>query len=349
MAFLQTKEWKADAVLISDPRNIRHITGFAGGEGFLYLSEEGKVLLVDSRYTVQAREETSGITVTEYRNNYMEELSVLLKAQDVKILGFEGEHLSYQEYETLRNFFKEITLVSVGNYFTRKRAIKTETELSLLERAQAIGDEAFSKILEILKPGMTELSVAAHLEFFMKEAGAEGLSFDTIVASGIHSAMPHAIPTDKKLEKGDFVTMDFGCCYHGYCSDMTRTVVIGKADDKQKEIYQVVLEAQLAALDFIRAKRRGNEVDAVAREVISKAGYGEYFGHGLGHSVGLFIHEEPRLSRLCEEELLEGMIETVEPGIYIPGFGGVRIEDMVAVTSNGCKNLTKSAKKLLEL
>lgn len=349
MAFLQTKEWQADAVLVSDPFNIRHITGFAGGEGYLYVSGEGKVLLVDSRYTVQAKKETDGITVTEYRNNYMEELALLVKAQGIKSLGFEGEALSYQEYEKLSNFFPEVTLVSIGDYFTRKRAVKTETELSLLERAEAIGDEAFSRILGILKPGMTELSVAAHLEFFMKEAGAEGLSFDTIVASGIHSSMPHAVPTGKKLEKGDFVTMDFGCRYHGYCSDMTRTVVIGKAGQKQKEIYQVVLEAQLAALDFIRAGKRGNEVDAVARKLITKAGFGEYFGHGLGHGVGLFIHEEPRLSRLCEEELFEGMIETVEPGIYIPGFGGVRIEDMVAVTRNGCKNFTKSTKELLEL
>jgi len=229
------------------------------------------------------------------------------------------------------------------------RQIKSEEELEYLEKAEAIGDLAFEKILTILKPGMTELEVAAELEYQMKKAGAENFSFSTIVASGLNSSMPHAIPGEKKLEEGDFVTMDFGCTYKGYCSDMTRTVVLGKASEKQKEIYNTVLKAQLAALDAIKAGVTGKSVDKVARDIITEAGYGECFGHGLGHSVGLFIHEEPRLSPAGETVLEENMIETVEPGIYVPGFGGVRIEDMVAVTKDGCKNFTHSPKELIEI
>ena len=196
---------------------------------------------------------------------------------------------------------------------------------------------------------MTEKEVAAELEYSMKKHGAEGLSFSTIVASGLHSSMPHAIPTDKPIEKGDFVTMDFGCVYEGYCSDMTRTVVVGKADEKQKEIYEIVRRAQQNCLDHLRAGISGQEADGYAREVISDAGYGEYFGHGTGHSVGLVIHEEPRISPLDRTILRENMIETVEPGIYIPGFGGVRIEDMVVITADGYRNYAHSPKELIEL
>ena len=200
-----------------------------------------------------------------------------------------------------------------------------------------------------IKPGVTELTIAAKLDYYMRELGAEGNSFDTIVASGLHSAMPHAVPTAKKLEKGDFITMDFGCRYDGYCSDMTRTVVLGEASSKQKEIYGIVLKAQMAALEQICAGKTGSEVDQVARGLIAEAGYGEYFGHGLGHSVGLFIHEEPRLSPKCHSALQKNMTMTVEPGIYIPEFGGVRIEDLVVITEKGCRNLAHSPKELIEL
>ena len=200
-----------------------------------------------------------------------------------------------------------------------------------------------------MKPGMTELEAAAELEYLMKQEGAEDLSFNTIVASGLNSSMPHAIPGTKQFEKGDFITFDFGCKYKGYCSDMTRTVVLGKASDKQKEIYNVVLKAQLAGLDALKAGKSGASVDKVARDIIADAGYGEYFGHGLGHSVGLFIHENPRLSPSDDTILKENMIETVEPGIYVPGLGGVRIEDMVVVTKEGHINLAHSPKELIEL
>jgi Xaa-Pro aminopeptidase len=196
---------------------------------------------------------------------------------------------------------------------------------------------------------MTELEAAAELEYFMKKEGAEDLGFNTIIASGLNSSMPHAIPSEKPFEEGDFITFDFGCKYKGYRSDMTRTVVLGKASEKQKEIYNIVLKAQLAALDAIKAGMKGCEVDKVARDIITEAGYGEYFGHGLGHSVGLEIHEEPRLSVTSETVLQANMIETIEPGIYIPGFGGVRIEDMILVTEEGHINYAHSPKELIEI
>ena len=254
------------------------------------------------------------------------------------------------EFAALQRALPEVKQwIPLAGRVDRLRRIKTPEEIGYMRRAEEIGDEAFEALLPLLKPGMTELEAAAELEYQMKKRGAEGFSFDTIMASGIHSSMPHAIPSGKKLEAGDFITMDFGCTYQGYCSDMTRTVVMGKADEKQKEMYGIVLRAQRAALELIRAGLPGSRVDREAREIIEKAGYGDCFGHGLGHSVGLYIHEEPRLSPSDDTILEPGMIETVEPGIYVPGFGGVRIEDMVAVTEDGCENLTRSPKELLEL
>ena len=229
------------------------------------------------------------------------------------------------------------------------RQIKSEEELEYLEKAEAIGDLAFEKILTILKPGMTELEVAAELEYQMKKAGAENFSFSTIVASGLNSSMPHAIPGEKKLEEGDFVTMDFGCTYKGYCSDMTRTVVLGKASEKQKEIYNTVLKAQLAALDAIKAGVTGKSVDKVARDIITgpvTASASDMVWDIVWDCLFMRSRDCHRQERTVLEE---NMIETVEPGIYVPGFGGVRIEDMVAVTKDGCKNFTHSPKELIEI
>ena len=292
----------------------------------------------------------------------MEELMAEVNAEHQTVERFEGDLSPYLREPTESIEFERLTL------FPEAKAEYQPEKLLTFEQAKEDidfvfhvfhdtyglydyfgGDEAFSYILNELKPGVTELQIAAKLEYFMRSHGAEGTSFDTIVASGYHSAMPHAVPTEKPLENGDFVTMDFGCRYQGYCSDMTRTVVIGKADPRQKEIYQIVLEAQQAALEGLRPGMTGTEGDRLARDVIEKAGYGEYFGHGLGHSVGLEIHEKPALSTRDETVLLPGMIETVEPGIYIPGFGGVRIEDMVVLTETGIRNLTTSPKELIEL
>ena len=281
--------------------------------------------------------------------DYIKRLYGFMQEENVKVLGFEDEHLIYVSVKGLQDGCPGVEFAALGGALNRLRIIKNEAELKALRQAEHVGDLAFEEILKIIRPGMTELQVAAELEYSMKKNGAVRTSFETIVASGINSAMPHAIPSEKKIESGDFVTMDFGCMIDGYCSDMTRTIVVGKADEKQKEIYNIVLQAQLAALDAVKAGMKGSEVDKVARDIIYSAGYQECFGHGLGHSVGLFIHEDPRLSPKCHEVLEENMIQTVEPGIYVPGFGGVRIEDMIIVKKDGHENLTHSPKELLEV
>lgn len=345
------KEKKLDAALICDPYNIRYLSGFSGGTGYLYISKEKQALLTDSRYTTAAMQETSGFKIVEAAQSegYYKAVYAMLLEENAKSIGFESERITYSEYLKWSKYLKGVDFVGLPDEFTALRRIKADWEIDRLRRAEAIGDKAFKRILDIIKPGMTEISVAAHIEFFMKEEGAEGLSFETIAASGKNSSMPHAIPTEKRIENGDFLTLDFGCIYRGYCSDMTRTVVVGKADKRQREIYEVVRQAQQAALDFIKEGYKGREIDKVARDVINKAGYGKYFGHGLGHGVGLYIHEEPRLSLSGEDIIKAGMVETVEPGIYIPDFGGVRIEDMVVVTKEGIINLTGSPKELIEI
>lgn len=227
--------------------------------------------------------------------------------------------------------------------------IKDAHELSAIAAAAKIADDAFAYILTKITPDKTEREIALSLEFFMRENGAEGLSFETIAASGVRSAMPHGTATDKKIGNNVFFTLDFGCKYKGYCSDMTRTVVVGKATGKQKEIYETVLSAQTAALLELSAGVPANVVDSVARNVIKDAGYGKYFGHGLGHSLGLSVHEKPSLSPKCSDILLPNIPMTVEPGIYIDDFGGVRIEDLVVIRENGYENLVTSPKELIEL
>ncbi len=342
-------------ILITDPYNLRYFTGFRGGEGVALFSADRGVLYVDSRYTEAAKAEVqaagSGFTVTEFNREapLMGLIQKQLSEDGVKELGFEDQYMVCSSYISYKEKLSPVRLIPLEDALTRERRIKTPEELELLRKAESIGDIAFNEILSVLRPGMTELEVAAELEYRMKRAGAEGLSFDTIAASGIHSSMPHAIPSMKKLEAGDFLTMDFGCIYQGYCSDMTRTVVIGKASEEQKKVYQTVLDAQRKAMEGLRPGMRCCDVDRIARDHIEEAGYGAYFGHGLGHSVGLYIHESPALNTRDETILEPGMIETVEPGIYIPGFGGVRIEDMGVVTEQGYESFAHSEKNLIEI
>ncbi len=344
------QELSLGAVLISNGNNMRYISGFAGATGYLYLSEQRHAVVTDFRYTIQAEQEADGYEIITIGNGgYEEALNDLLSSDKISRLGFEAEDMLFADYHRLKDKLKVEELVAIGHEITNMRRIKSTKELEYIRQAEGIGDKVFTEILSFIKPGMTELEVAARIEYLLKLYGASGVSFPAIVASGINSSMPHAVPTQKKIEVGDFLTMDFGCVYEGYCSDMTRTIMIGKANDKQKEVYQTVLNAQLAALEFIKAGYQGKEIDKVARDLIYQAGYEGCFGHGLGHSVGLHIHENPRLSPLEEDVILAGMTETVEPGIYIKGFGGVRIEDLVAVTEDGCENFTHSSKELIEL
>lgn len=343
------EEKQLDAILVSNGYNMRYISGFSGATGYLYLSRNRKVVVTDSRYTIQAKEEAKDYEVLEVHGKYTDLIGGILHEEQARIVGFEGKDFLFYDYSKWQEALPDIQWIALEDELSDLRIIKTADELEKIKKAEAIGDKAFEKILNIIRPGITELEVAAYLEFYMKEAGAEGLSFDTIVASGINSSKPHAVPGTKKIENGDFVTMDFGCLYQGYCSDMTRTIVVGHASEKQREVYDTVLKAQLAALDYIKAGLTGREIDAVARNIISDAGYGECFGHGLGHSVGLFIHENPRLSPGENSVILENVTETVEPGIYIENFGGVRIEDLVVVTKDGCENFTHSPKELIEI
>lgn len=345
------EELHLDALFVTDPYNMRYVSGFRGGEGTLYISRTSRVLITDSRYT-EAAEQESDFTVIECNRNRntTDILQEYLQKEQAVIVGYEDEAMlckTFRTYQESLFFVKE--WIPLGNAVTKLRYIKTDEEIGYLRKAEAIGDIAFAKILDVIKPGMTELEIQAELEYQLMKAGASGTSFDTIVASGIHSSMPHAIPSNKKVELGDFITMDFGCRYMGYCSDMTRTIVLGKANDKQKEIYQLVLKANCVTESFLHAGMVCREVDKIARDIITDGGYGSCFGHGLGHSVGLEIHEAPACNTKDTTVLKPNMIMTIEPGIYVPGFGGVRIEDMVVITKQGYENLSHSTKELIEL
>lgn len=258
-------------MIITDPYNMRHISGFRGGEGALYISATQQVLITDSRYTEQAEKESDFTIVQEHRGHTREQIfaECLEKEEGTLAIGYEDQSLLCSQFDKMKKALPVKEWVPMGGKVDALRRIKTAEEIEYLAQAEHIGDIAFSRILDFLKPGVSELEVAAELEYQMKKAGAEDLGFNTIIASGLNSSMPHAIPGRKKLEAGDFVTMDFGCKYEGYCSDMTRTVVIGKANDKQKEIYNVVLEAQLAGLAAVKAGKTGKEVDKAARDIIT--------------------------------------------------------------------------------
>ena len=332
------------AYLITSPENLYYFSGFTGGEGALFISPDKKLLFTDSRYTVQAKLEAPDFKIFDVAEK---PLMGFLKDQKEPI-GFEDGFCTFSEFLRMKQQAPEVTLVPATEEINKIRMIKTDAEIALIEKAAEIADSAFSYILPRIAVGKTEKEIALDLEFFMRKNGAEGLSFETISASGVRSAMPHGTATDKVLETGDFLTLDFGCKYKGYCSDMTRTVVLGKASEKQKEIYETVLSAQLAAMEKICAGAKTKEIDAIARNIINEK-YQGCFGHGLGHSLGLEVHEKPSLSPKSEDILEENMLMTVEPGIYIDGFGGVRIEDLVVVTKDGYKNLVHSPKELIEL
>jgi len=340
-----------DAVLVSDGYNMRYLSGFTGATGYLLITKNSKTLFTDSRYTIAATAQAPDYTVVEVDagRDYCKFINQVFTAENIATLGFEANQVRYSTYQNLKERLAVKELVPLTGELADLRRIKTTEEIALHRQAEHIGDIAFEEILKELKPGVTELEIAAKLEYIMKMNGADKLSFESIVASGVNSSKPHAEPGHKKIESGDFVTMDFGCVYNGYCSDMTRTVVVGKANEKQKEIYNTVLKAQLAVLEMLKPGLPGKAYDKVARDVIYGAGYEGYFGHGLGHSVGLEIHENPRFSMIEEDIVEAGMIMTVEPGIYIPDFGGVRIEDMVVLTEDGYENLTHSRKELIEL
>lgn len=338
-----------DAFLITSPHELRYFTGFSGGEGMAVIGKDFRILITDSRYIEAAAKEAEEFETIEASLYYMQ-LNGILSDRGIKRIFYNDSHMTVKELSRINSALKgAFELIPAADSLEKMRMIKTEYELECIRTAEEIGSAAFEYVLGKIRENMTELELAAEIEYFMKKSGAQKTSFDTIAVSGKKTSMPHGVPDDKKISLGDFITMDFGCVYKGYCSDMTRTVVLGKADKKQKEIYNIVLNAQLAALEFMEAGKSAKAADRVARDIIEKAGYGKFFGHSLGHGVGLLIHELPNLSPKSDCVLEENMVVSCEPGIYLPGFGGVRIEDLVVIKHGGIENLTSADKKFTEI
>ncbi len=342
-----------DGIIISSPENRRYFTGFSSSNALLIVTHNDAVFLTDSRYIEAAEKTVKNCKIIEMKKLKNEVHDIL------KLLGFskklfpkflvESERMNVSYLKYLRSCFKFCRLSTVGTdkIIDSLRIIKNQTELNYIIEAQRIAEKAFLNVLNFIKVGVSEKDIALELDFYMLKNGAEALSFDTIAVSGKKSSMPHGVPDEKLIEKGDFITMDFGAVFNGYHSDMTRTVCVGEPTDKQKEVYNTVLSAQENALSAIKAGVSCNDADMAARSVIENAGYGEFFRHSTGHGVGIEIHEKPLVTKGNSQLLEVGNIVTVEPGIYIPDEFGVRIEDMVYVTENGSFNITNSPKDLI--
>ena len=338
-----------DAVIITKYVNLHYFSGFRGDDTTLVIGHNDAMLITDSRYTEQAGQQAPLFEIIEHKDGLLAKTAECVKKIGAKNIGFEGNALIYDAYAKLGK------LLDGCNFNTPLqldvlRQIKDAEEIAHIRKACEIVDIAFADILTYIRPGMTEVQVAAHLENCMRENGSEGPSFTTIMASGVRGSLPHGIATDKVINEGEFVTLDFGAFYEGYASDITRTICLGKADEKQRRIYKAVLESQLLGLNRIKPGVSGKSVHEAVSDNLKKYDLAQYFRHGLGHGLGLEIHEEPRLSLKSTCEALQpGMLVTDEPGVYIPGWGGLRIEDTVLVTETGCEPLTKAPKELIEL
>lgn len=337
-----------DALLITSPFNRRYVTNFTGSAGVVLITSEEALFITDFRYVEQAEKQCAGFTIIQHGASLVDEIAQQTKKYGVQKLGFEQEHVTYSTFTSYKKAI-EAELIPTSGLVEKLRLIKTEAEIKILKEAADIADAAFKHILDFIRPSITELDVANELEFFMRKAGATSSSFDIIVASGYRSALPHGVASDKLIEKGDFITLDFGAYHKGYVSDITRTVSVGEPDPKLKQIYEIVLEAQMKGVEGIKPGMTGKEADALTRDYITEKGYGEYFGHSTGHGIGLEVHEGPALSVRSDVIIEPGMIVTVEPGIYIPGLGGVRIEDDTLITKDHNETLTHSTKDLIIL
>lgn len=335
--------------MVTRPENRQYLSGFTGSNALLLITASEALLLTDFRYVEQAKEQSPDFQIIRPQGLLEYGLVAEVQGRGLKSLGFEDDHLTYKAYQDYYNKLADTEFRATSGLVEILRGVKDDREIELLRQAVNIADQAFDHILDFIRPGVRETDLALEIEYFMRRKGAQKSAFDIIVASGARSALPHGVASDKPVQTGEIITMDFGAVYQGYHSDITRTVVLGKAGDKQKEIYQLVLEAQMKAIDAVKPGVVAGTVDTAARDLIARHGYGANFGHGLGHSVGLAIHEKPTFSTKDETVLEKGMIITVEPGIYLPGWGGVRIEDIVAVTAAGREILTKAPKELMEL
>lgn len=342
------QEKNLDGVLLIGDANRNYLSGFTGNESYSLITKKDAFFITDSRFTEQAEQQVKDYEVLEYSKvgSFVDFLSNLVNKNSIKILGFEEDIVTYNLYSLYKSKLN-CQLVPMNGMVESIRIVKDEEELKLIRNSAEIADKAFSHMLQYIKAGMSEREIGIELEFYMKKLGASGLSFPSIVASGVRSSLPHGEATDKIVNKGEFLTMDFGCIYKEYCSDMTRTIVIGKPSDKMIEIYNIVLKAQKTALKEYKTGKSAAEVDSIARDYITKNGYGKYFGHSLGHGVGRQIHESPVIGYRNTNELKKNMVVTDEPGIYLPDFGGVRIEDLLVVKDNGGEVLSHSPKELI--
>lgn len=336
-----------DGMLITNPYNRRYISGFTGTAGVVLVSKDRALFITDFRYVEQAQKQCAGFEIVQHMKAIHEEVAHQAKQLGIAKLGFEQD-MTYASYTTY-NRAHDGEFVPVSEVVEKLRLIKTNSEIKILKEAAQIADAAFEHIIGYIRPGLTELEVSNELEFFMRKQGATSSSFDTIVASGYRSALPHGVASDKVIEAGDFVTLDYGAYYNGYVSDITRTIAVGKPSDELKNIYDIVLEAQLRGMAGIKPGMTGKEADALTRNLIEEKGFGPNFGHSTGHGIGLEVHEGPALSMKSDIVLEPGMAVTVEPGIYVPGLGGVRIEDDTIITNEGNEALTHSTKELIIL
>lgn len=335
-----------DSALITSRTNIRYFSGFTSDESVLVIARGKRALLTDFRYTIQAKEQSPDFEIIEVsRAIATSEIASVLTSIGAKRCAFEDGYLTVRAFNNYKGL--PVELVPMTPAIDRCRLVKNEYEIERLKKAQSIADAAFAELITVIREGMTEKEVANELDHLLRKHGAEENSFDTIVGSGPNGALCHATPGPRKLAKGDLVVIDFGCKYEGYCSDMTRTVAIGEPCGELKKIYDIVLKAQLTALDALRPNMSARELDGVARGVIAEAGYGECFGHSLGHGFGLDIHEAPYAGQRSEDTLVPGSTVTVEPGIYVEGLGGVRIEDDCVLTEDGFINLASTTKELI--
>ena len=336
-----------EAMLVSSPENIRYYTGFTGSEALLLLTKREVVLIVDGRYTSQAKGECAGIAIVESRNK-KEGVAKCVRELGIRKMGFEPDYVTVAQHRDLERMV-DADLVPEQSSAGRVRLIKDKKEIALIEKSARISSQSFLEVAGEIKAGRKEREVALLLEFRMKAKGADAVPFPLMVASGKRGALPHGLSTDKIIRKGEFVTIDFGAVYHGYCSDETCTLVVGKPTRRQKKVYRAVKEAHDSAIDKVGPGVRANQIDLTARELLEKAGLGKYFRHGTGHGVGLAVHEEPVIAHDRKERIEEGMVFTIEPGVYIPGWGGVRIEDMVKVNRQGCELMSSAPKELISV
>lgn len=329
--------------------NVRYVSGFSGSSAYIIISPEHRILITDDRYTEQAVEECPNFEIVRHGRPFTKIFNEVVNNLNIKKLGFERNGVTVDLFNTLKENLTGIELVSTKGIIEGLRAVKDEKELVLMKKAAQITDRTFEHILDFIKMGIKERDIALEMEFYMRKIGASDLAFDLILVSGKRSSHQHGAPSEKKIEHGDFVTMDFGALYKSYRCDMTRTIVVGNADEKQKEVYNTVKMAQQEGVNILKAEVEGKKVSAYVRKIIEKAGYGDYSGHGLGHGVGLEIHEVPYIRAYGDFVLKAGNVVTVEPGIYIPGWGGVRIEDTIIIKEEGCEIITKSPKDLIAL